>query len=302
MNQIQSVLLGKLQEVRLRVGTNHPLSGADIESICKELAPVYGRTTEDNLSRIIAHLTREQGLLIDDLITMLKKNDGFDRITAERESEDNFDERYGTLTSPIITQFELPENVSVDRLMNSARYHPSPIASVIRILDSLETYGVTYEDYIFIDIGSGLGRNLLLASNYGFHRIIGIEHSGHLHSIAKQNIEKYCGRSVKEDLIELHCIDALDYTFPHGNMLLYFWWPFDEATGAKFFAKLTAHIEATGVRVILAFLEFIYPAIESSGIFRQIDTFQTTDISNKMGNFFQAKIYATDQSSSLLAS
>jgi hypothetical protein len=77
-------------------------------------------------------------------------------------------------------------------------------------------------------------------------------------------------------------------------MILYFWWPFDDITAAKFFRKLTLYIKGKDIRVILAFLEFACPSIENSTVFRQIDTFLTTDISFKEGNFFQAKIFSSD--------
>jgi len=52
--------------------------------------------------------------------------------------------------------------------------------------------GVTikFEDFVFIDFGSGKGRALLLASEFPFKRIVGVEFSPELHAAAVDNIRR----------------------------------------------------------------------------------------------------------------
>jgi tRNA1(Val) A37 N6-methylase TrmN6 len=45
---------------------------------------------------------------------------------------------------------------------------------------------INLDDYTIVDIGSGKGKLLLLASNYPFRRIIGVEYAPLLHEIAKK--------------------------------------------------------------------------------------------------------------------
>ena len=45
-----------------------------------------------------------------------------------------------------------------------------------------------FRDLAFIDLGSGKGRTLLMASDYPFRRIVGIELLSSLHQIAQQNL------------------------------------------------------------------------------------------------------------------
>jgi hypothetical protein len=207
---MQSILLQKIQELKLQAESGSPVRSREVSRICKEVSTIYTEHSGDNLFRIMDYLILQKGLTVDDLIKLLKTNAEFDEVTIAREADSNFDKEHGTLTSPIINQFELPEHVTSDRILHSARYHPSPIASVNQILSSLEKYDVRYERYIFIDVGPGLGRNLLLASKFRFRRIIGIEHSKHLHSIAKENVKRYFGETACRNPIDLHCTDSLN--------------------------------------------------------------------------------------------
>jgi hypothetical protein len=55
----------------------------------------------------------------------------------------------------------------------------------------LESFDIALEGLTFIDFGSGKGRTLLMASEYPFRQIIGLEFSPELHRIAESNITRY---------------------------------------------------------------------------------------------------------------
>src|SRR5260370_35484421 len=67
-------------------------------------------------------------------------------------------------------------------------YQPSSPKMFFEMLGALD---IRHEDYTFIDIGSGKGLVLLLASTYPFRRIVGVEFSPQLHQIAEENIRNY---------------------------------------------------------------------------------------------------------------
>jgi len=50
-------------------------------------------------------------------------------------------------------------------------------------------------DFTFIDLGSGKGRVLLMASDYPFKRIIGVEFMPELHRAAQENVREYTERT-----------------------------------------------------------------------------------------------------------
>ncbi len=84
------------------------------------------------------------------------------------------------------------------------------------------------ERFIFIDLGSGKGRTLLMASDYPFRRIIGLELLEELHQIAQQNIARYRGPAQKCFDIESLSGDARDSSLPVEPTVLYLFNPFPE--------------------------------------------------------------------------
>ena len=84
---------------------------------------------------------------------------------------------------------------------------------------------IEFERFTFVDIGSGKGRALLLAAEYPFRKIIGIELLPELHEIAAGNVA-HDGR------IELICGDAARFAFPREPLVVYFFNPLPE-TGLR---------------------------------------------------------------------
>lgn len=88
---------------------------------------------------------------------------------------------------------------------------------------------VAFNGYTFIDIGSGKGRALLMASHYPFKTIIGVELIGELNRIAEENIRKYQSPNQRCREIQSIFANALDYEFPFEPTLLYLFNPLPEA-------------------------------------------------------------------------
>ncbi len=56
---------------------------------------------------------------------------------------------------------------------------------------------INFSEFTFVDFGSGKGRALLLASEYPFKKILGLEFSPELHDVAVANIRRYRSESQK---------------------------------------------------------------------------------------------------------
>src|SRR5580700_2365271 len=78
-----------------------------------------------------------------------------------------------------------------------------------------------FSDFVFIDLGSGKGRTLLMASDYPFRRIVGVELLPALNQIAQDNLNKYRGESQKCFAMESICGDATEFVFPAEPTVLY---------------------------------------------------------------------------------
>lgn len=119
-------------------------------------------------------------------------------------------------------------------LLHSA-YQPTDPAAFREMLDSLN---IDFRQFVFIDIGSGKGRTLLMASDYPFRRALGIELLPELDRIARENIRKYKSNSQQRFKIEAVCGDALDFVFPEEPMVLYLFNPLSEQGLVQFLANL----------------------------------------------------------------
>jgi SAM-dependent methyltransferase len=118
-----------------------------------------------------------------------------------------------------------------------------------------------YSAYTFVDIGSGKGRMLLLAAEYPFRKIQGLEFAAELHDQAEENIRRYRNRKRKCGTIESLRMDALNYTFPNENLVLYLFNPFGRDTLERFLTRLDTSIEQhpRDVILVLSYFEFDSP-------------------------------------------
>jgi SAM-dependent methyltransferase len=97
-------------------------------------------------------------------------------------------------------------------------------------------------DDVFIDYGCGKGRVVLMAARYPFKRVIGVDISGALISIAEQNVTKNADRLRCKD-IALVKATAEDYEVPDDVTIAYFYKPFTGETFAKVVEQLVASLE-----------------------------------------------------------
>lgn len=92
----------------------------------------------------------------------------------------------------------------------------------------------------FVDIGSGLGRPLLVASEYRFKQIVGYELSPSLHAGALANIARL--RHVRAGQISSVLGNALEADWPKGSTVFFLFNPFDTEFTARFLQRVKAEI------------------------------------------------------------
>lgn len=103
----------------------------------------------------------------------------------------------------------------------SSPYQPVPPEEFQAIMSSL---ALDFRQFTFIDIGSGKGRAVLLAHEYGFRRVVGVELLGELDRIARDNVRKL-GLTGENSRVELLCRDAADFEFPKEQLLVFLFNP-----------------------------------------------------------------------------
>jgi SAM-dependent methyltransferase len=94
------------------------------------------------------------------------------------------------------------------------------------------------EELTFIDLGAGKGRALLLASEFPFRRVLGVEFAPALAEIARDNVERFRSpRTVCED-VSVICADAVDYELPDEPAVVYIYNSFEAPVMRKVIANL----------------------------------------------------------------
>jgi hypothetical protein len=119
-----------------------------------------------------------------------------------------------------------------DRLLGMfhSAYQPTEPAAFHEMLDSLQRHSnLDFRDFTFVDLGSGKGRTLLMASDYPFRRIVGVELLPSLHQTAEQNLKQYKHDSQKCFAMESVCADATHFFFPDDPLVLYLFNPLGES-------------------------------------------------------------------------
>ena len=94
--------------------------------------------------------------------------------------------------------------------------------------DALASLNIRHEDFIFIDLGSGKGRALLLALTLPFRRIVGVEFALELHRIAEANLIRFAATGTDVGRISLVHADATDFELPIEPLVIYMYNPFND--------------------------------------------------------------------------
>lgn len=152
------------------------------------------------------------------------------RVTVDRVADFFKERRLGIRTSGLI-----PIETLMDEWEGNHDYAPTSIGAFRAFMESLE---IRREDEeVFVDYGSGLGRVLLLASEYPFKRIVGVEVVKALADKAAANIKNFKNRRQCRD-IQIRVSSASDFEIPDDASVIYLNNPFHGQVLADVFSRL----------------------------------------------------------------
>jgi SAM-dependent methyltransferase len=143
------------------------------------------------------------------------------KITCNVVMDLGFDWKYGTDTMRWVDRNEL--ETRSDNRSHSAPYRATKVRPLLQLLDRLHLP----RDCNFVDIGSGKGRVLLIASRYGFRKVVGIEFSGELCTVARKNVDLFFRKVKPRSSVEVIEADATKYHFGADDRVLFMYNPFD---------------------------------------------------------------------------
>ena len=97
---------------------------------------------------------------------------------------------------------------------------------------------IEFDQFTFVDLGSGKGRTLLMASEYPFRKIVGVEVIAELHHAAEENIRVYRSPTQRCRQIESVLADARKFELPEEPLVLYLFNPLPERAFSEVLQRL----------------------------------------------------------------
>jgi SAM-dependent methyltransferase len=144
---------------------------------------------------------------------------------SERSSGRRFDRKYGVTTQAILFLGDLDPDEAGDAGAHATHYEAVPIDDFRRLLAHVPAEIVA--NSTFVDVGAGMGRALLLAREMPFKQIVGIEVSGGLYEVARENLERAHGDQGHCKEIRIVHADARIWNYPSGDLVVFLFNPFD---------------------------------------------------------------------------
>jgi hypothetical protein len=186
-----------------------------------------------------------------------------------RRSERAFDAAHAIDTAGVVHLHTL--DIASGNAEHGVRYEPTNPEWFRDLVDWLP---IDYEDFVFVDYGAGKGRALVLASEFPFKRIVGVEFSPELAEVAKRNVAAFRSERQQCDDFEVVCIDAVEYEVPDEPCVLYFYNPFAEPILRRVLASIRDSVAArprpvyvvvTGDAPLRAIVEEGFASLAESG-------------------------------------
>lgn len=164
-----------------------------------------------------------------------------------RQRELAFDRQHGIDTTAPAALSTV--GIDRERARHGVEYRASGIDFIHKTIAGLD---VDYSKYTFVDLGSGKGRALLIASHFPFRRIIGVEFSEKLNDIARANISAYRPPDQRCRRLEALCRDAGEYDLPSGPVVIYLYNAFDAVILRRVADRLAASLarEPRDIRLV----------------------------------------------------
>lgn len=163
----------------------------------------------------------------------------------------SFDAKYGTETegNREIGTLDIAGSSSA---LHAVRYSPSG-EDLIRT--ELAKLTIEFPRVSFIDFGSGKGRVLLVAAEFPFKEVIGVELSQELHDIALRNLARFPSTARRAGMVRSIQGDVVSCELPQSDLVCYFYNPFGPPIMEKVADRLIAHHQQHGYSVMIIYVD-----------------------------------------------
>jgi len=166
-----------------------------------------------------------------------------------------FDRSLGSDTSGFVGPGELPSSpFDSQKKHGYAGSQPSILRTALSVLPSPDSYS-------FIDLGCGKGRPLLVASEFSFRALIGVELSPALVEAARTNAAILRQKFPERVPIRIDVGDASLYPFPTGDLVVFLYNPFGEEVIAKVVVAIESALAAESRSIFVVYYNPAFGAV-----------------------------------------
>ncbi|MBN4062197.1 class I SAM-dependent methyltransferase [Bacteroidales bacterium AH-315-I05] len=128
---------------------------------------------------------------------------------------------------------------------------------------------VNFSESTFIDFGCGKGKALIMAGEYGFKKIIGVEFAKELYDICLQNIEKIKPKVAPKNFEILH-EDATEFEIPNDVNVFFFNNPFDYDLTEEVVKKMDLSLQANPRKIYVIYFSPLHKAVFEKRNYEQV--------------------------------
>ena len=175
-----------------------------------------------------------------------------------------FDLEFGVRTSGLIAGRHLKSGHRHDR-QSTAYYGVAPSVFQSMVVRWRRTKPVGPIDvFTFVDLGAGMGRAVLLASEYPFREVVGVELHQTLAGIARKNAARWRAQGRAKAPMRVVCKDAVEFGFPSGPCVLFLFNPFGAPVLRLLLKKLASGLTKRAVKA--GEVDILYVNNEHEGV------------------------------------
>ncbi len=158
-----------------------------------------------------------------------------------------FDVFYGTDTSGFVPVELIHPDKSLNKLISPyAGSQPDIVRRALSVLPD-------HPHYSFIDLGCGKGRATIVASEFPFREIGGIELSSDLASIAGANVRKVSERFPDRTPIIITQGNIASFNFPKGKIVLFIYHAFGRELMSQFLTLVETHLSSSKEHLFIVY-------------------------------------------------
>jgi len=163
-----------------------------------------------------------------------------------------FDFQYETDTRKWVDLNDL--SITSDNKKSGILYVPSPVWSSRKLFSKLSIP----TNSILVDFGCGKGRVLMIASEFGFKKVKGVDFSSDLCKIAINNCNKYKEKNGNNTEYQIFESDVVEYNIKGDENFFYLYNPFDDKVLDQVLNNIILSITENPRRVWIIYREAIY--------------------------------------------